>query len=275
MPNPTTLINSATGRCFSYSEFTNQTKILAASLQNLTGLSKGDTAFILSPNSTEISRQIKLSKAVIVFVVSSTCHKLPTMRYRTILIDSPEFESVLSSSSRELCPASKDIFSSATGEGVTDVVAVYGALFSCIWVFDSVKSVALSETVVLMERVTDVAVAVALPVLVTMAKGDVTDGYDLRLLVFTTEGSSPLFVYSAAFWNLELIRFVFQVGDKTREDVDYSEEEIDRGFQEFAVGSSYVQDTREVLCFGTFRTQLDPLGVFVFLDVDRTKLLLR
>ncbi|CAK9153328.1 unnamed protein product [Ilex paraguariensis] len=146
------------------------------------------------------------------------------MRYRTILIDSPEFESVLSSSSRELCPASKDIFSSATGEGVTDVVAVYGALFSCIWVFDSVKSVALSETVVLMERfdlrkmwravgefrVTDVAVAVALPVLVTMAKGDVTDGYDLR------------------------------------EDVDYSEEEIDRGFQEFAVGSSYVQDTREL-----------------------------
>ncbi|CAK9152818.1 unnamed protein product [Ilex paraguariensis] len=141
------------------------------------------------------------------------------MRYRTILIDSPEFESVLSSSSRELCPASKDIFSSATGEGVTDVVAVYGALFSCIWVFDSVKSVALSETVVLMERfdlrkmwravgefrVTDVAVAVALPVLVTMAKGDVTDGYDLRLLVFTTEGSSPLFVYSAAFWNLEIM----------------------------------------------------------------------
>ncbi|CAK9138561.1 unnamed protein product [Ilex paraguariensis] len=245
------------------------------------------------------------------------------MRYQTILIDSPEFESVLSSSSRELCPASndyvlvgdyrtsqrcdadsseldcdcRDIFSLATGEGVTGVVAVYGALFSCIWVFDSVKSVALRETVVLMERfdlrkmwravgefrVTDVAVAMARPVLVTMAKGDVTDGYDLRSLDRVDCGGAPLGkdvirAFSTKFSGVllhQLIRFVFQVGDKTREDVDYAEEEIDRGFQEFAVGSSYVQDTREVLCFGTFRTQLDPLGVFVFLDVDRTKLLLR
>ncbi|CAK9169839.1 unnamed protein product [Ilex paraguariensis] len=210
------------------------------------------------------------------------------MRYRTILIDSPEFESVLSSSSRELCPASndyvlvgdyqpnqrcdaysseldcdcRDIFSSATGEGVTDVVAVYGALFSCIWVFDSVKSVALSETVVLMERfdlrkmwravgefrVTDVAVAVALPVLVTMAKGDVTDGYDLRLVTIICLLGRVLESGDNAVMKsfVPLIRFVFQVGDKTREDVDYSEEEIDRGFQEFAVGSSYVQDTREL-----------------------------
>ncbi|CAK9168631.1 unnamed protein product [Ilex paraguariensis] len=263
-PNPTALINSATGRRLSYSEFAKQTKTLAASLQNLTGLSKGDTAFILSPNSTqipilycsllslgiiispanpasteaEISRQIKLSKPLIAFAVSSTCHKLPTMRYRTILIDSPEFESMLSSSSRELCPpvevSQSDIaaimYSSGTTGQVKGVMLTHRNLIAIVGIFlaqrlerespevllytvpyfhvfgffYSVKSVALSETVVVMERfdlrkmlraveefrVTDVAVAP--PVLVAMTKGDVRDGYDLRSLDKVGCGGAPL-----------------------------------------------------------------------------------
>ncbi|KAL7175693.1 hypothetical protein ACSBR2_029308 [Camellia fascicularis] len=49
--DPTALINSNTGQRISYFDFIQKIKTLAVSLQTLTGLSKGDTAFILSPTS--------------------------------------------------------------------------------------------------------------------------------------------------------------------------------------------------------------------------------
>ncbi|XP_042502887.1 4-coumarate--CoA ligase-like 9 [Macadamia integrifolia] len=120
-PGTTALIDSDTGRRLTYAEFIRQIENLAASLQTQIGLCRGDTAFILSPaclevpilyfslfslgvviaptnptsTSSEISRQIKLCKPVIAFAASATAHKLPSLRHETILLDSPEFDSML------------------------------------------------------------------------------------------------------------------------------------------------------------------------------------
>ncbi|KAF8390606.1 hypothetical protein HHK36_025133 [Tetracentron sinense] len=122
------LIDSATGDRLSFSELIRQTEILAASLQNVIGLSRGDTAFILSPNrlqipilyfslfslgvvispsnpsssKSEISRQIELCKPVIAFATSATALKLPSLRHETVLIDSPEFNSMMTIPSEKL-----------------------------------------------------------------------------------------------------------------------------------------------------------------------------
>ncbi|KAF8378128.1 hypothetical protein HHK36_029465 [Tetracentron sinense] len=117
----TALIDATTGHRISYPEFIHRTETLTASLQSLFGLSKGETAFVLSPASlqvpilyfsllslgvvispanpistkSEISRQINLSKPVIAFATSATAEKLPSFRHRTILLDSPEFQSMM------------------------------------------------------------------------------------------------------------------------------------------------------------------------------------
>jgi acyl-CoA synthetase (AMP-forming)/AMP-acid ligase II len=83
------------------------------------GLSKGDTAFILSLNlvqvlilyfsllllgviispanpintESEISKLVQLCNPVIAFATSSTAHKLPTLQFKTICLDSLEFDS--------------------------------------------------------------------------------------------------------------------------------------------------------------------------------------
>uniref|UniRef100_A0A5B7A944 Putative 4-coumarate--CoA ligase-like 9 n=1 Tax=Davidia involucrata TaxID=16924 RepID=A0A5B7A944_DAVIN len=127
LPETTTsasaLIDAATRHCISYSELLLRVKSLAASLQDQIGLAKGDSAFILSPNSVhvpilylslfsigvivspsnpssskpEVSSQIELSKPVIAFATSDTAHKVPSLRYPTIFLDSPEFDSMATS----------------------------------------------------------------------------------------------------------------------------------------------------------------------------------
>ncbi|KAL0014506.1 hypothetical protein SO802_001575 [Lithocarpus litseifolius] len=120
-------IDSSTGQRVSYSEFTRRTQTLASYLQSVIGLSKGDTAFVLSQNlvqvpilcfsllslgvvispanplntDSEISRLIQLCNPVIAFSTSSSAHKLSnitTLRFKTILLDSPEFDSMTTSS---------------------------------------------------------------------------------------------------------------------------------------------------------------------------------
>nr|QNT12160.1 4CL2 [Lonicera macranthoides] len=262
-PDSTSLIDSATGQRLSYSQFTTQTNNLSSSLQSHLGLSKGDVAFILSPNSlqipllyfsllslgviispsnpssteSEISRQIKLSKPVIAFATSATCHKIPALRHGTVLIDSPEFVSMTTSSGRELscvgvsqCDIAAIMYSSGTTgqvkgvmlthRNLTAIVANYHALrperkspavvlytmpyFHVIGLFYCMKSVALSETVVVMERfdlkrmlraveelrVTNVAMAP--PVVVAMTKAEVTKEYDLKSLEGFGCGGAPL-----------------------------------------------------------------------------------
>ncbi|TXG68432.1 hypothetical protein EZV62_003367 [Acer yangbiense] len=120
------MINAATGHRLAYSDLLRQTSSLAISLKKHYSLSKGDVAFILSPHSlqipilyfsllsigvvvspaipddssSDITRKINLSKPVIVFTTSESSHKLinPTSNLvtrRTVLIDSPEFLSLL------------------------------------------------------------------------------------------------------------------------------------------------------------------------------------
>lgn len=127
LENTVALIDAATGRHISYSEFKCRTETLAASLQNRIGLSRGDSAFILSPNSlhvpvlyfsllsigviispsnpaskeSEISRQIELCKPVIAFATSTSAHKIPSLRHRTVILDSQEFLSMMTIRSGE------------------------------------------------------------------------------------------------------------------------------------------------------------------------------
>ncbi|XP_019185554.1 PREDICTED: 4-coumarate--CoA ligase-like 9 isoform X3 [Ipomoea nil] len=213
-PNSSTaLINSATGHRISYSDFTLRVTTLAASLQTRFGLSKGDTAFVLSPNSTfipilyfsllsigvvispanpistdaEISRQIELSKPVIAFATSATRHKLPKLRYGTVVIDSPELESMTNRSDFELRRVEVEvsqsdvaaiIYSSGTTGQVKGVMLTHRNLISMVANYYAqkpersspavilytvpyfhvfglsycLKSVATAETVVVMER---------------------------------------------------------------------------------------------------------------------------
>ncbi|EEF50945.1 4-coumarate--CoA ligase-like 9 [Ricinus communis] len=256
------LIDSSSGHGISYSDFYLFTKSLTCYLHNVIKLSKNDVAFVLCPKSTkipilyfsllslgviispsnplntelEISRQISLSKPVIAFATSSTAHKIPKLNHKTILLDSPEFNSILTTS----CPTHEldkvtvrqsdlaGIFYSSgttgkvkavmlTHRNLTAVVGGYLALkqekavtlnpvpyFHVYGFFYSLKSVALREVVVVMEkfelkkmlravqefRVTQLAVAP--PIVVQMVKDGLTDCYDLRSLQAVGCGAAPL-----------------------------------------------------------------------------------
>ncbi|KAK9108428.1 hypothetical protein Syun_024439 [Stephania yunnanensis] len=120
-------IDSTTARRLSYSDFLRRVGSLSSALQSRLGLglSKGDTAFVLSPTCleipilyfsllslgvafspanplstpAEISRQIQISKPSVAFAAKSTAHKLPitttSLRHPTVFIDSDEFYSMM------------------------------------------------------------------------------------------------------------------------------------------------------------------------------------
>ncbi|XP_031281147.1 4-coumarate--CoA ligase-like 9 [Pistacia vera] len=260
------LINSITGQQISYSEFDSRTKSLAAYLQKVTQLFKHDVAFVLSPNSIqvpilyfsllslgviispanpvaterEVYGQIQLSKPVIAFATSSTVHKLPKLRHQTILIDSPEFESMMVSSKYEFehvklsqSDLAAIMYSSGTTGKVKGVKLTHKnfiaqtAINSAAWemsekrkspsvmlfttpyfhifgFFYSIRSVALSEKAVVMDRfewknmlkavqefsVTHVALTP--PVVVKLSKDGSADGYDLSSLETVICGAAPL-----------------------------------------------------------------------------------
>ncbi|KAL3716753.1 hypothetical protein ACJRO7_008351 [Eucalyptus globulus] len=117
------LVDAATGHRITYPRFLSQCRALSAFLASrFPSLSKNDVALVLPPPSlyvpviyftllslgivvspanplssaSEIRHLVGLSQPVLAFVTSQAAHKLPTLRHGTILIDSPEFESVLS-----------------------------------------------------------------------------------------------------------------------------------------------------------------------------------
>ncbi|KAK3040612.1 hypothetical protein RJ639_026933 [Escallonia herrerae] len=117
-PATTFLIDAATGRRLSYSDFLRATQALASNIQSLhPSLSKNDVAFILSPPSlhvpllyfsllslgvtvspanplstqSELTHLIQLTKPSIAFTTSSLSHKLPSLPLGTVLLDSPQF----------------------------------------------------------------------------------------------------------------------------------------------------------------------------------------
>ncbi|KAK8547889.1 hypothetical protein V6N13_123314 [Hibiscus sabdariffa] len=120
----TFVVNATTGKTLSYSQFFSRVRSLAYSLQQRYSLSKNDVAFVLSPPSihipvvyfallslgivlspanplssnSEIAHQIQLCKPVVAFATSETSHKIPSLKSGTILLDSPEFLSLLTQS---------------------------------------------------------------------------------------------------------------------------------------------------------------------------------
>ncbi|XP_065873518.1 4-coumarate--CoA ligase-like 9 [Euphorbia lathyris] len=120
----TFLVNSTTGDSLTYSQFLTQTRSLSLALKSRYSLSTNDVAFILCPTSiqvpilyfsllslgvtvspanplssnSEVSHEIQLCKPKIAFATSQTAHKLPALPLGTILIDSPEFLSLLNQS---------------------------------------------------------------------------------------------------------------------------------------------------------------------------------
>ncbi|KAG5613738.1 hypothetical protein H5410_013562 [Solanum commersonii] len=259
----TAFIDSSTGRHISFSDFRQRVVSLASSIQNTLRLSKNDVTFVLSPNSThipilyfsllslgvvispanplstesELLRQIKLTKPVIAFATSRNFQKLPKLKRPTVLIDSPEFELMMTNTGLKLETVEVNqsdlaaiMYSSGTTGEVKGVklthrnfiasIANYHAqrrerdspavmlytvpLFHVFGFHYILKSVALTETVVVMERfdlkkmlktVEDFRVTqlvVAPPVVVAMAKGSVTHGYDLSSLEAVGSGGASL-----------------------------------------------------------------------------------
>ncbi|KAJ9676689.1 hypothetical protein PVL29_021956 [Vitis rotundifolia] len=209
------LIDASSDYRLSYSQFLRQVQSLAASLQRITGLSKGDTAFILCPPSlkipviyfsllslgvtispanplgsdSEVSHQIHLCRPAIAFASSKTAHKLPSLRLGTVLVDSLEFDSMMTENGAgygERVEVSQSdpaaiLYSSGTTGRVKGVLLTHRNLISLIAGFHHnrfekeedaprpvslftlplfhvfgffmlVRAVSLAETLVLMER---------------------------------------------------------------------------------------------------------------------------
>lgn len=202
-------------------------------------LSLGVVISPANPLSTqsEISRLVQLSKPVIAFATSSTVHKLPKLKHQTILIDSSEFESMMMSAKHEFdhvkvrqSDLATIMYSSGTTGNVKGVMLTHRNLiaqvassyasrqerqsplvtlytmpyFHMIGFIFSLRSVALSETVMVMEsfdlkkmlkaveefRVT--RLVFPRPVVVALSKGGLTDGYDLSSVETVVSGAAPL-----------------------------------------------------------------------------------
>lgn len=132
-PSATALLDAATGRRVLYSDLPLRVETLAASVRLHLGLglsaAAGETtAFVLSPNSvhvpilyyallslgiaispanpagsaSEISRQIELCRPTVAFATSDAAEKIPALRHGVVLLDSPEFEFMMTHPSREV-----------------------------------------------------------------------------------------------------------------------------------------------------------------------------
>ncbi|KAK4763653.1 hypothetical protein SAY87_013091 [Trapa incisa] len=127
-PANVALVDASTSRCLFFPELIFRVESLASSLRSRFRLSRGDCALVVSPNSLrvpilnfalfsigvivspinpastkpEILRYIQLSKATVAFVTSGVAHKVPPLPRGTVVLDSNDFESMMTTQSSEL-----------------------------------------------------------------------------------------------------------------------------------------------------------------------------
>ncbi|KAF8036944.1 hypothetical protein BT93_B0002 [Corymbia citriodora subsp. variegata] len=115
------LVHASSGDRLTYPDFLRRVRSLALSLRSRFSLSKGDVAFLLAPPSfhvpvlyfsllslgvvvspanplgspSEIAHQVRLTRPSIAFSTSDIAPKLPRVPLGTVLVDSPEFDSML------------------------------------------------------------------------------------------------------------------------------------------------------------------------------------
>ncbi|KAK8287460.1 hypothetical protein V6Z12_D07G060500 [Gossypium hirsutum] len=234
-------VNTTTGKTLSYSQFVSQVRSLTYSLQQRYSLSQNDVAFILSPPSihipvvyfallslglvvspanplssnSEIAHQIQLSKPVVAFVTSETSHKIPSLKHGTVLLDSPEFLSLLTQSNivngitKSVKVNQSDtaaiLYSSGTTGRVKGVMMTHRNLIAMMTVIHHQNTnQGQGNTVVLVERfdfeemlravekykVTGMPVSP--PLVVAFVKSDLTRKYDLSSLQRLGCGGAPL-----------------------------------------------------------------------------------
>ncbi|XP_061344468.1 4-coumarate--CoA ligase-like 9 [Gastrolobium bilobum] len=168
------LVDSATSHQLSYSDLIQRSETLATNLTTLYGLTKGQTAFILSPNliqvpilyfallsigvvvspanpistRSEISHLLNLCEPVIAFATSFSAPKLPKLRLGTILLDSPEFDSLTTTTAASIPRGGVEVsqsdvaavlYSSGTTGKVKGVMLTHRNLMATVAGYDAVR----------------------------------------------------------------------------------------------------------------------------------------
>ncbi|KAK6922380.1 AMP-dependent synthetase/ligase [Dillenia turbinata] len=209
-PESTTAIKYIdTGNRISYFELVRRPKNLAAYLQIKIG---GDTALILSPNSIEtlilyfsllslgviispsnpentkpeIPREIDICKLAIAFAIKTTSFKIPLLRHSTILLDSSDYQSMMTGSIFEKRinvhqsdPATIMCSSRTTGKVKGRSVAVMERFNLRMMMMNAIGKCRVAHLVV------------ASPVVVSRVKNDgVMDGHDFRSLQPVASGGA-------------------------------------------------------------------------------------
>nr|GLL34891.1 4-coumarate--CoA ligase-like 9 [Ipomoea trifida] len=118
----TFIIDAATDRKLSYSDFLRRTRALAGAIRSrFPSLARNDVAFVLSPTSldvpvlyfallslgvvvspanplstrSELAHMVRLSKPAVAFATSATSNKLPSLPLGTVILDSADFSAML------------------------------------------------------------------------------------------------------------------------------------------------------------------------------------
>ncbi|XP_047149769.1 4-coumarate--CoA ligase-like 9 [Vigna umbellata] len=173
----TAVVDSAYGHSLSYGELIHRAENLAANLATVLKLSKAHTALVLSPNiiqvpilcfallslgvvvspanplstRSEITRLFHLSKPAIVFAVTSNAEKTREFHVRTVLLDSPEFDSLTRTKIQPLSPTTSPtpvtqsdvaaiLYSSGTTGKVKGVMLTHRNLTAIAAGYDTVRT---------------------------------------------------------------------------------------------------------------------------------------